>query len=107
MKIKYAYLVAVTFISVVLIFSAYKNCKWFPEKERTEFTIKIYYPSGRTVTKSFVLPASATISLVNNDHRSSLTSIWYCNSKPFGMEYGYLVLGVEDFEIISTKKVIQ
>ena len=96
-------LLAVVFFSVLFTFFAYHNFNLFPEKERNQFTIKIYYQSGRVDIKTFNLPKSTRFSLINNNSRSNLTSIWYYNEKPFGKEYGYLVMGVEDYEIVSVK----
>ena len=96
-------LLVVVFFGGLFTFFAYHNFNWFPEKERKLFTIKIYYQSGRTDTKTFDLPKSTHFSLINNNSRSNLTSIWYYNEKPFGKEYGYLVMGVEDYEIVGSR----
>ena len=85
-----------------IAFYAYHNCNWFPERERCQFTIKIYYESGRIVNKKFDLPKSTKFALLSMGSRSSLLSIYYSN-KPFGSEYGYLAFGVEDFEIVNKK----
>lgn len=91
-----------TVIFALFILFAYHNLKWFPEKERHTFVIKLYYPSGRVVTKSFNLPKSTKFSLVGNKHSSP--SLRYYNSKPFGREYGYLVIGIEDYEVVDVIK---
>lgn len=94
------------FILILLIISlitfwGYRNLNWFPDKNRSNFTIKIYYQSGREDTKTFNLPKSTKLSLISNSSRSNLTSIFYSNHKPFGNEFGYLVIGAEDYEIID------
>ncbi len=99
----------ITFICVcvfllgVFIFFAYWNFNWFPEKERKIFTIKLYYQNGREAIKSYELPASTKLWLTTHSDRSSLLSIWYHNDKPFGMEYGYLAMGVNDYKIIACR----
>ena len=92
-----------TIFAVGFFVLAYFNCKWFPEKERNLVTLKIYYQSGREAIKTYKLPKGAKLSLMNSNTRSSLLSIWYHNYKPFGMEYGYLEMGVNDFDIIKVK----
>lgn len=88
-------------ILVMFVFLAYFNFNLFPEKERKLFTVKIYYQNGREAIKTFNLPASTKLSLVNNNYRNNLLSIWYHNDKPFGMEYGYLAMGVNDFDLVK------
>ena len=104
MKTKYliTILVIITF-SAFYAFWAYHKANWFPEKERRQFTIKLYHQSGRVSVKTFKLPKSTRLWITSHGSNSSLTSIWYSNHKPFGREYGYLVMGVEDFEIINIK----
>ena len=97
------YVLAVVFFGGLFTFFAYHNFNWFPEKERSQFTIKIYYQSGKIDIKTFDLPKSTHLALINNNSRSNLTSIWYYNEKPFGKEYGYLIMGVEDYEIVGVK----
>jgi hypothetical protein len=97
------YVLAVVYLGGLFTFFAYYNFNLFPEKERSLFTIKIYYQSGRRDTKTFDLPKSTHFSLINNNSRSNLTSIWYYNEKPFGKERGYLIMGVEDYEIVGVK----
>lgn len=93
----------VIYLGGLFTFYSYHNFNWFPEKERKQFTIKLYYQSGRVDVKTFNLPKSTHFWITSHGSRSSLTSVWYRNEKPFGREFGYLVMGVEDFEIINIK----
>lgn len=98
----YSFLFAMFFVWLFTFF-AYHNFNWFPEKERNLFTLKVYYQSGRVDIKTFELPKTTHFSIVRNSGRGDLTSIWYYNDKPFGKEYGYLVMGAEDYEVINIK----
>ena len=98
---KFVIISLVIFFVGLFTFWAYHQSNWFPEKERSKFTIKIYYQSGRVDVKTFNLPKSTRFWITSHGSRSSLTSVWYSNHKPFGREHGYLVMGVDDFEIIN------
>ena len=101
-KIKYFIVTLfVIFLGGLFIFWAYHQSNWFPEKERNQFTIKVYYQSGRVGVKTYNLPKSTRFWITTHGSRSSLISLWYRNNKPFGNEFGYLAVGVEDFEIIN------
>lgn len=86
----------------MIVLFAYYNLNIFPEKEKSTYTLRLYYQSGRIDTKTFVLPKNSTLSLIAKS-RSDLISLGYIRSKPFSNEFGILALGVDDYEIINIK----
>lgn len=109
MKTKLFNLFAVILLASIpvalFVFFAYWNFNWFPEKEQSLFVVKVYYQNGRESVASYKLPASTKLWLVNDNPRSNLLSIWYHNNKPFGMKYGYLEMGVNDFKLLKVVPV--
>ena len=77
----------------------YNNARWFPSENRALYTVKIYYQNGVEKTKTFDLPVGTKLQVTV--HSKGILGLWYHYSKPFGNEYGYLGLGVNDFEIVK------
>jgi len=99
--------VIVVFFITMMTFFGYYNFNWYPEKNRSVYTIEIHYQSGRNITNLYDLPTGTEFGVYINNHKygNGNTYLKYNYNKPFGNENGYIAFDVDDYKILKIEPI--